>query len=668
MQTKDVAKIKTDGRWFKDEQGRTVFLRGVNLSGTSKIPTTPNGATHLKDDFFELDHISFVGRPFPLEEADEHFSRLKHWGLDFLRFVVTWEALEHGGPGEYDEAYIDYIEAILEKAYEHDITLFIDPHQDVWSRFSGGDGAPAWTFDVVGIDITKFKETGAATVHQTYDGELPSMIWATNYNKFASQTMFTLFFGGNDFAPNHTYEGETIQDFLQTHYINAFQHLAKRIAHLPNVIGFGTMNEPHNGLIEVGDIRGFGHVLVKLGITPTPAEAIFLASGFAQECADYLTPLADIVPGQLKHVTVDPHGETVWKEGHEDIWKQYGVWDVDADGKPRILRPAHFARVNEKTIDFNDDYLRPFTINFAQAIHEVMPHAIIFTESEPFEPPPHYADTENLVFTPHYYEGITLFTKQFNKRVNVDLELMRPLIGATSIQDYINRRIGQFRSFADERMGDVPLVIGEFGIPFDMNKRYAYETGEFPLHVIALEYYFQAMDKQLMNFTLWNYTPDNTNEHGDLWNGEDLSIFSRDQQKDPSDINSGGRALSAVVRPYAKKVAGEPLNMRFDPERGIFTFSFRHDDSITEPTELFVPNSQFPAGYRVEVTDGEYEINREQQTVLYRHTDKDIPHMVRIVSNMPPPAELSPYGKMAIIAGVFVFVMFLLSQIGGKKR
>jgi hypothetical protein len=659
--------LKADGRWFKDEQGRTVFLRGVNLGGSSKMPTQPNGATHLKDGFFDRENISFVGRPFPLEEADEHFGRLKHWGLDFLRFVVTWEALEHDGPGIYDEDYFDYLEAIIEKAYEYDIRLFIDPHQDVWSRFSGGDGAPAWTFDAVGIDITQFKKTEAATVHQTYDGELPSMIWATNYNKFASQTMFTLFFGGNDFAPTITYEDQPIQEFLQTHYINAFQHLAERIGHLPNVVGFGTMNEPHNGLIGLSDIREYGHVLVKFGVTPTPAQAIFLASGFPQECAEFKTPLSEIIPNQVNHKTIDPEGSTVWKDGYEDIWKQQGVWDTNKEGDPRLLRPAYFARVNGEAVDFNDDYLRPFAEKFSQAIRDVMPDAYIFIESEPFEPPPNFENTDNLVYAPHFYEGVTLFTKRFNRYLNADLERLRPLIGVKAIEDYITRRIGTFREFADEHMGDVPIIVGEFGIPFDMNNKYAYETGDFTPQAMALEYNLQAMDDHLMNYTLWNYTSDNTNEHGDLWNGEDLSIFSRDQQTDPSDINSGGRALSAVVRPYAQKVAGEPLNMRFDPERGLFTFSFRHDNDITEPTEIFVPNSQFPAGYRVEVSDGEYEIKQDEQTVIYRHTDKNIPHMVRVISNTPPPTELSPLNKIAIIAGIFLFVIMLLGRGGNKK-
>ncbi len=105
--------IKIDGKWFKDELGRTLILRGANLSGSSKIPYTPDGATHLKENFFDHRNVSFVGRPFPLEEADEHFSRLKSWGLTFLRLLVTWEAIEHAGPGIYDEEYLDYIYQVV---------------------------------------------------------------------------------------------------------------------------------------------------------------------------------------------------------------------------------------------------------------------------------------------------------------------------------------------------------------------------------------------------------------------------------------------------------------------------------------------------------------------------------------------------------------------------
>ncbi|HQL16403.1 MAG TPA: cellulase family glycosylhydrolase, partial [Rectinema sp.] len=132
--------ISVSNGHFIDDKGRWLILRGVNLGGSNKVPTAPDGRTHLREGFYNSADVSFVGRPFPLEEADEHFSRLAGWGQKFLRLVVTWEAIEHVGPGIYDIEYLDYLEGIVEAAARHGISLFIDPHQDVWSRWTGGDG------------------------------------------------------------------------------------------------------------------------------------------------------------------------------------------------------------------------------------------------------------------------------------------------------------------------------------------------------------------------------------------------------------------------------------------------------------------------------------------------------------------------------------------------
>lgn len=122
------------GKWFADSQNRICMLRGVNLSGNCKNPATPDLPSHEAREFYSGHrYVSFVGRPFPLGEADEHFLRLKSWGFGFLRFQITWEAIEHEGPGIVDEKYLDYVAEILRKAKLYGFKCFVDPHQDVVS-------------------------------------------------------------------------------------------------------------------------------------------------------------------------------------------------------------------------------------------------------------------------------------------------------------------------------------------------------------------------------------------------------------------------------------------------------------------------------------------------------------------------------------------------------
>jgi len=52
--------LHIDGVWFKDEQGRTLILRGANLGGSTKAPYRPNGATYVREGFYYR-NVSFVG-------------------------------------------------------------------------------------------------------------------------------------------------------------------------------------------------------------------------------------------------------------------------------------------------------------------------------------------------------------------------------------------------------------------------------------------------------------------------------------------------------------------------------------------------------------------------------------------------------------------------------
>lgn len=91
----------------------------------------------------------------------------------------------------------------------------------------------------------------------------------------------------------------------------------------------------------------------------------------------------------------------------------------------------------------------------------------------------------------------------------------------------------------------------------------------------------------LLRFRLWNYNAFNDNTHGDYWNGENFSLFSRDSksqgtgkakdvdvQQVNENLDDGGRILRAIVRPYPAKTAGVPTKFDYDLNTGSFTFEW----------------------------------------------------------------------------------------------
>ncbi|KAL2058463.1 hypothetical protein ABVK25_001191 [Lepraria finkii] len=95
-------RLRIEGRTFRDSENREVTLRGINVAGDTKFPTNPDLPSNNPDRFYEGDGLSFVGRPFSIDEAHTHFARLKRWGYNLIRYIFTWEAIEHAGPGKSD--------------------------------------------------------------------------------------------------------------------------------------------------------------------------------------------------------------------------------------------------------------------------------------------------------------------------------------------------------------------------------------------------------------------------------------------------------------------------------------------------------------------------------------------------------------------------------------
>ena len=279
------------------------------------------------------------------------------------------------------------------------------------------------------------------------------MSWPTSYYRLPSQTLFSLFFAGEDLAPKCIIDDQNIQEYLQSHFIEAFGHLADRLREAGGlldecVIGWESINEPSEGFIGIPDLNVTpSHQILKKEASPTPAQGIRLGAGIAQK-VDYWS-FSQVGPIKNGTVTIDPLGHTVWyvsrtpiarffvaslaiflrldpdceKDGISERWKwkrssqwslgqcvwaQHGVWDTTSG---EITIPDYFNRSRRqpaRKIDFVNEYWLPHWKKWARRIRQAHPEAIHFVQPPLFTPPPHIdaADLQGRAcYSPHYYDG-----------------------------------------------------------------------------------------------------------------------------------------------------------------------------------------------------------------------------------------------------------------------
>lgn len=552
--------LKTANGLVNAYDGRQVFLRGVNIP--AKLPP--------------FDHR--------LEDAD--CERLRSFGLTTVRLGVQWEAIEPE-EGRYSQQYIDYVRSVVRRCGRHGLAVVVDPHQDCWSRWcGGGDGAPRWTMERVGLRPECFEETGAVLRAEDRAGRNP-MLWATNYELFACATMFSLFFGGDRYAPGVCVDGVPVQRWLQAKYIDAIAALARALRAEANVLGFGTMNEPSLGWIGVDDLRRIP-VPWRFGYGLSPWQCMQLAAGAeARWVVLYGQPflpsgLRTLNPGRRRACASDP-------------WEAAGVWDDDAQ---RLIRPDHFRFVGDPVRAF----LRPFWDAFSRRIHdECDPDALIFTEAPPPQRRMRGRSAECAVArpfevpSPHFYDTVSIMLQRHVPWLAIDLAhegWTPPLcVGRASARRARHRSI---ELLTRTRGG---LMLGEVGVP----------SGA---HDEALEATFRAVESNLVQAALvWCYCPAHRTDDG--WNGEDFSI-----------ANAGALRLPSAVRPYACRVAGRATRMEW-ADGAVFRLEFveSHDAAVSSgTTEVFLPELQFPYGaILVEVSDGEWSFDHATRLLAFRH-------------------------------------------------
>lgn len=503
-------------------------------------------------------------------------------------------------------------------------------------------------------------------------------------------TLMTLFFAGKKYAPRCEIDGRNIQDYLQEHYLAAFKHLGEAIRAAGDlydvcVIGWDSMNEPNHGLVGVEDITVQPSTnLCKIGPMPTAFEAMRLGMGIPTEVEHWkFGPLGAKKDGV---VNIDPKGAKAWLDAEADteysikygwkrssewtpgvcIWALHGLWDPDTQEPKNV---SYFRTPNGQH-DFGEHHWQPHWLAWAKMVRSVHAEAIHFVLPPVFEIPPSFKEDEEYalalsdraVLSTHFYDGLTLITKHWNW-FNADaVGLIRgkyaslPLairVGENMIRKCFRDQLGYLRQDTKDCMGNYPTMMGEIGIPFDLDKREAYRTGNYRSQSHAMDASLNACDgTNLFNYTIWTYNAENTNQWGENWNGEDLSVWSLDtyspqpksltmehessssassigestsrtppvsyltdvsfftaaaepstallaakdvSNNDSSQGSGGARAIEAFVRPYPLSVAGIPISVDFDIKSSHFTLVIEIQDGMLKegsedlPTEIFLP-------------------------------------------------------------------------------
>lgn len=533
-----------DAQLFEKSTGRRIFIRGVNVP--AKLP------------------------PFRHNLSPDDLERLQSYGFTAVRLVVVWEALEPR-EGEYDRAYMQSIRHTVRLCAKYGIAVIIDPHQDSWSRWTGGDGAPRWTLERLGFRLDAL-EACCAAVNDFKDATHP-LLWSTNYHLFAAATMFTLFFGSERFAPLVRIDDaaaggiSSVQKWLQSHFIDAYGELASTLKDEPNVLGFGTMNEPSLGWIGLKDLRQNSSPF-RFGYGLSPLQCIQLAHGQALwGIVFYGYPF---LPTGIR---------TLNAEGTRAMDTE--IWSVN-------IPSDHFAlRANE---DPETVFLLPFWDAFSQRIRKRGGEDLhIFTEPLPMENL-HYNTQKTRarpayeIRSPHYYDFLTVGLQRFWTWIGLDFSTGWP----------------SFRS--DCRHNTVAMLhataITEVGMCW---------LGDAKETDAALEATLAAVESNLTPAVfLWCYVPNHKGD-SDGWHRENFSIYANNRLRIPS-----------AVRPYALRVAGRPLRMGM--HQGGWVLEFEDDqDGATKTNETLIYTPYTLSTPTITLSDGTLQFD-SPHIMRYIHT------------------------------------------------
>jgi hypothetical protein len=460
-----------------------------------------------------------------------------------------------------------------------------------------------------------------------------------------------------------------IKEYLQGALAGSWKQIAIRAAKYDNVIGYDLMNEPLSAylslslfaaMLQSGDLNAVRKLIIDqvgLDLGPTMADVVFKLHLLPPVPHK---PSAPTEPTQPTRFDGESAGDyTARLAAYDDEKAQYdevlypeylarlAQWEQERDAIAARwgLKDADLMALIGMNIGFDKYYLQPLYERMSAAILEEDPDAVIWIEEslglnlllgdsagggqwEMNMTRP--AGVEHLVFAPHWYPDIyPNIGFNMNPRVFTEQEWQ--------YRDWTEELLGRAHR-AKYSLGNPPVVFGEFGTYFNLNGIDWSVENDYAISKRILNNYYETFDALGLSRMLWCYTSDNDKKYGDWWNHEDFSIVGFDQEP---------RGRSAYDRPTALSTSGKPISSHFhsdlhyyDPPKGTarplreFEVQFASKETKA-PSEIHVPQIQYPDGFYVWLSDG-YAVYDHADQRLYYFPTADEPSAVHKLRIRPP--------------------------------
>ncbi len=198
----DPAAVHVEGKTFRDGKGRQLLFRGYNAKATLLFDAVFDDGRVANETFDDL--------------TEERAARIEQLGWNVLRIPVSWSGLEPH-PLQYSAAFLSKLDAVIALAAAHGFYVFVDMHQDGYSKEIGEDGEPLWAIEPP-----------------------PTVLLQGPYSD-ARRTMGpALNAGYNFFLDVPAADGRP----LQNAYVEAVQQIVRHVVGKPQVLGYEAFNEP----------------------------------------------------------------------------------------------------------------------------------------------------------------------------------------------------------------------------------------------------------------------------------------------------------------------------------------------------------------------------------------------------------------------------------------